>query len=367
LGQAPADQAARKIKNLLERFQNSGVDLKSLHSQPQITTVSDGRTRDRTDLTLEDRDGTLHLGLNEIETRRTLDMPACPQLSTALEAWLQEFRKSLPPAVKKGSLRLRVSPKGERGIWLDFANSDVKNLFDQKIWLEELLQKAFVEVGQRRKHLVKDGDRLRLKDPEPQAWFETYVGGKAIPLWCAVGSFTQPGFAVNQALVRAVTEAVDASNLGNWLELFSGIGNFTLPLLANSDHRVTAYEIDELAVVSLHQTVKSLEAQSPETTVHERLTLTQGDAYRHLPELLDFEGLLVDPPRSGLKQTLAHLAKTSQATRPKILIYVSCFEESLSADAAQLQELGYKLEAIQGIDQFPQSPHCEWVAKFTRK
>ena len=48
--------------------------------------------------------------------------------------------------------------------------------------------------------------------------------------------------------------------------------------------------------------------------------------------------------------------------RPARIAYVSCFAESFAADLARLARLGYRVSRLAGVDQFAQSPHCEWIA-----
>ena len=60
------------------------------------------------------------------------------------------------------------------------------------------------------------------------------------------------------------------------------------------------------------------------------------------------------------------LDRLAQNPLPEALIYVSCFEESFVHDTAKLKELGFQLKNLLGVDQFPFSPHMEWVALFLR-
>src|SRR5207248_3100271 len=145
--------------------------------------------------------GEMRLGLYGMGSREVVDLQECPMMTEPLENWFKEFHKRAPP-IKKGSVRLRVSPQGERGVWLDFANQDVKKLFDEKTYLQWLSENAFVEIGQRRKALVWRDGQPKLVDPVLKPWFETYDANlQAIPLYGPVGGFSQTGFAANRELV----------------------------------------------------------------------------------------------------------------------------------------------------------------------
>ncbi|HEX4925046.1 MAG TPA: rRNA adenine N-6-methyltransferase family protein [Bdellovibrionales bacterium] len=338
-------QRAEKLGLLRAGLREAGYAV-----EPLFFECGEWAARDRVDLTLEEG----RLGLFANGERSVIPMSACPMMSERLENWLKAFAADLPPQIKRGSVRLRVAPSGARGIWLDFANLDVKALLDEATWLKRLYGESAVEIGQKRKRLVMKDGSLRLADPVLEPWFETYTP-QPVPLLCAIGSFTQPGFAANRVLVGRVAELAEKSGVRSWLELGAGIGNFTVAL-AGRGHSVVALEMDGLAVQALQANTKSL---------GERVRVLAGD-YRR-PKFLehagDCEGLLCDPPRSGLGPFLNAL---SQLPRARTFIYVSCFLDSFLTDCRALKAAGYELRAAEIVDQFPQSPHFETVALFVK-
>lgn len=339
-------------KDLASQHEAKLTEVRKLYNNVRFAFTPESRVRDRADLVWENG----RLGLYRTDKREILDLESCPMMSEALEKFFKEYRKRKPP-IRKGSVRLRVAPDGSRGVWLDFANQDVKALFEEKeylLWLSEL---AFVEIGQRRKVLVWKEDQPKLKDPELRPWFETYgVEGRAIPLYGPVGGFSQSGFAANRALVEAVADLAQTSGVKNWVELFCGNGNFTLAL-ADRGFAMEAVEMDPLAVEGLQ---KSLPPQTK---------LVCADVYLKNRTLPPFgaRGLLVDPPRAGLREVLQRLEGEDKESLPTAILYVSCFTEVFVADAERLQKLGYRIESLVGVDQFPNSPHAEWVALLTRR
>lgn len=339
----------------------------------EITSAGEQGLRDRVDFSFrrDPQSGVARFGLYDLVSRKDLlDITRCPQLSPELNGWLELFRAALPPILEKGSFRLRIAPDGSRGAWLDLANLDVKQLLEERIWLERQHELAsLVELGQRFKPLVREerSGALRLaKAPEPRAWFETYLGDQLTPspLFGCVGSFTQPGFKANRVLISSVRELATDLSGARVLELFSGLGNFSLPL-ASWGMQVTAFEVEETAVLSFE---KSLEAAPAEFA--KRVTLSQKNLYSssaELPKLSGYDVLFVDPPRSGLRE-VANLIETTPAfRRPKTMLYVSCFAESMLKDLKQLEQAGYVLKRVVGVDQFPQSEHCEWIARLELK
>ena len=345
------------LKALHEQHEDKLNGVRGLFKDVQLVHSPAARVRDRADLIWSERDGQMHLGLYD-SNRQVVDLEQCMMMSEALENFLKVFRLKAPP-IRLGSVRLRVSPAGERGVWLDFANQDVKTLFEEQEYLKWLSAIAFVEIGQRRKALVWKDGAPKLTDPVLKPWFESYDDkGEAIPLYGPVGGFSQTGFVANRALIESVGRAVAGTNTKSWLELFCGNGNFTLAL-ASRGYQVTAIEMDELALKGLELSLL------PEW--REAVSVLRSDVYlktRSLPRLSG-GGLLVDPPRAGLRELLAEFE--SGQPLPEVLIYVSCFTDVFVKDAARLKALGFELTSLEGVDQFPHSPHAEWVGVFLQK
>jgi 23S rRNA (uracil1939-C5)-methyltransferase len=352
-----SEQRSLKEEAFREIWKNSDVG-RPLPANINWVSTGLGASRDRVDLMFDRKSGTAKLGLFDRFRTGIVDLQGCPQLSPQLEAWLQEFRKFEFP-IQRGSIRLRVAPDGTKGAWLDFANVDVKTLLDERTTLDALMKIAVVEIGQRRKRLVEKEGRLKLEDPVLAPWFETYDGEKKIALYSTIGSFTQPGFNANRALIGETVRLSSPLQPKRVAEFGSGIGNFTLPLALHSEH-VDAYEVDSLALEGLKRTLN-------EQRLTEKVSIHSGNYQGDKALALDFTGidlLLVDPPRSGLMKFLDPLAAMPPAARPKAVVYVSCFAESFAADSKRLFDMGYELREISIVDQFPQSRHFETIALF---
>lgn len=358
-------QRREKTENFRDHWQNAHGTTPSDPSLPEIkwVAIANGGLRDRVDLMIDARSGEYHLGLFDQSHREILDLRECPQMSDALADWHKEFRNIQIP-VSRGSIRLRVSPTGQRGVWLDLANIDVKKLLDERSTLDTLRTHAIVEIGQRRKRLVEREGSLKLTDPTLEAWFETYAepttdAGTTLPLYCTIGSFTQPGFTANRALLAEVHKQISPSQV--IAEFGSGIGNFTLPL-ATISREVHAYEVDTLALTGLQRSAE-------QHGLTERIKVFSGNFQvdRKIP--VNFSGvdlILADPPRSGLMKFLDPLEKADAKDRPPQFVYVSCFAESFAQDAARLAKMGYRVQDVTLVDQFPQSHHYEIVSSFRR-
>lgn len=359
------EQLAHKRRTLADALAEAGLDA-SFARGAVITSLGEAGLRDRVDLAfVREPDGTPRLGLRDLGRAYVVDLEACPQLSPRLAPWHAEVRRHLPPVVR-ASLRLRVAPDGRRGLWVDVAHVDAKALLDEPTWLRAMGERAAVELGQRRKPVLLDPApaRPRLgKEPALGPWFLTWLGDDArpTPLFGPVGGFSQPGLAPARAIVAAVRAAVRDAGASEVLEIGCGNGQLTLPIAADG-RRVVAVDTDAVALAGL---ARGVEAAGVGAEVEVRAGSLAGSGLAQLAMRVDT--LVVDPPRSGLGAFVGALAGLPAASRPRHVVYVSCHPEALVRDAAGLEPAGYGLEDIEGIDQFPQTPHIEWVARFRRR
>ena len=350
------EQKNRKISVLSESLLRTQI-----HFQGEIRHHLPGEffLRDRADLTYENG----KYGFYQKDSRAIFAVKSCPQMSPALQNLFDQLIQiSLP--IKKGSLRLRVSAaedsdsRQKNGLWLDFANEDVKNLFEEKVTLHRLMELGHVEVGQRRKSLIfnEAQGRFQLLESQYHPWTQTWQGATVIPLYSLVGSFTQTGNTANQALVMTMEDLLTRTTAQRWVEFGCGNGNLTLPL-AGSNRQVLGVEFDEASLEGLKRTLSS------RTDLQNRISLQSGDFQKK--KSLDFstlEGILVNPPRSGLGHFLEPLVGIER--KPQDLIYMSCFMDSFIKDGIQIQSLGYQLKELVIVDQFPQTPHFEILSRW---
>ena len=350
IGRTISDQISGRLHALRALWSEVGLPEADLDAVT-VHEVGDRAVRDKVDLSLRRAEGSVSLGLRGLLDPDIVDQETCPLLTPELQAWVDLFRSDLPP-VPRAAVRLRVAPDGARGLWLDTANVTIKALLDEGDWLRRVLDLATVEIGQRWKRATVEGDRVRLRDPQLYPWFETWVGAeeRAVPLYSAVGGFSQSGLASNRVLVRRVREAIGRTGANRWVELGCGSGNLTLPLAAEVE-RVMAIDIDPLALSGL--TRSAAQQGLADRVVVERASL----AGAGLPWLEGATGALVDPPRSGLGPAVHALIHHA----PTWVLYVSCDAGSLVTDLRAMADAGYQVESVEGVDQFPHSPHGEWV------
>lgn len=170
--------------------------------------------------------------------------------------------------------------------------------------------------------------------------------------------FTQVNSDINRQMIHRAVEMLALEPNDRVLDLFCGLGNFTLPL-ARRAGAVTGVEGDAGLVARAR---KNAERNGLSNTGF--YTANLYETLEQEPWLNQaFNKVLLDPPRSGAQEVLAHLPKLG-AER---IVYVSCYPGTLARDAGILvNELGYRLVSAGVMDMFPHTAHVESIALFEK-
>ncbi|HEY6922276.1 MAG TPA: 23S rRNA (uracil(1939)-C(5))-methyltransferase RlmD [Steroidobacteraceae bacterium] len=173
--------------------------------------------------------------------------------------------------------------------------------------------------------------------------------------------FIQINAAVNEALVSRAVEMLELTPTAQVLDLFCGIGNFTLPL-ARSAGRVVGVEGDAALVARARHnaTLNCLENTEFHVADLARLPADVAQVAQTSPWLRKgYTHVVLDPPRAGAKEVLACVASLA----PQRVLYISCHPGSLARDLGVLvNEHGFTLEAAGVLDMFPHTAHFESLA-----
>jgi 23S rRNA (uracil1939-C5)-methyltransferase len=152
-------------------------------------------------------------------------------------------------------------------------------------------------------------------------------------------------------MVALVVEETGVSGDDTVLDVYAGVGTFTLPLAAAAAE-VVAVESSGHAIRDLRANLESADLDAE---------IAPGDAARSLTEIGPADLAVVDPPRGGLApEALDALVSCG----PRRIVYVSCDPTTLARDAARLRANGYGLVRATPFDMFPQTYHVETVAVF---
>ncbi|SDT93607.1 23S rRNA (uracil(1939)-C(5))-methyltransferase RlmD [Halopseudomonas salegens] len=180
------------------------------------------------------------------------------------------------------------------------------------------------------------------------------LSGQALSLYFAPGDFTQVNAEINQAMVTQAMEWLQPQPGEQILDLYCGLGNFSLPL-ARAGARVTGIEGSDAMVARATANA----AENNLDAVH----FLSADLSKPLDAdwlQQSWSAALLDPPRDGAEQVVQALAALEV---PRIL-YVSCNPATLARDAGLLASAGYQLQQAGIMDMFPQTAHIESMALF---
>lgn len=170
----------------------------------------------------------------------------------------------------------------------------------------------------------------------------------------AEGGFTQVNPRGNLALIEAVLELSAVAAGDRVLDLYCGAGNLTLPLARRA---ASIFGVD-VAAASIQAARRSADAQAIGNCRFQQQTAAKA-AQGFAAEGTRFDLVVLDPPREGAADVLAHLP----AIVADRLVYVSCNPATLSRDLRRLVELGFAIGPIQPLDLFPQTHHLETVVR----
>lgn len=172
--------------------------------------------------------------------------------------------------------------------------------------------------------------------------------------------FVQVNAAVNRRMVTRAIELLEVGHDDRVLDLFCGIGNFSLPL-ARRAGRVLGIEGEADLVDRARGNAERLGlAEHAEFLRADLAAITGSESWLRA----GWDRLLLDPARSGAAAVVAEIGTLS----PSRIVYVSCHPGTLARDAGALvNEAGYRLESAGIIDMFPHTAHVESIAVFSRR
>ncbi|HEX5462589.1 MAG TPA: 23S rRNA (uracil(1939)-C(5))-methyltransferase RlmD [Steroidobacteraceae bacterium] len=259
---------------------------------------------------------------------------------------------------------LRAPTEQDRGKLRDFAARHAVRLYLQSGGLDSIEELTTGEADDRTQDGTDDGaDRDR-----PRASPLSY----GLPAFNLTLEFTPTDFVqvngiVNQTLVSRALELLRPDPTSRVLDLYCGLGNFTLAL-ARSAGRVVGVEgepglVERARHNALRNGISNVEFHAGDLSKPTELPAAWLDGpYTHV---------LLDPPRVGAtSEMLAAIARPAGSGRrrvPERVLYVSCHPGSLARDLGILvHELGFTLESAGVVDMFPHTAHVESMALLVR-
>ncbi|PJG81938.1 23S rRNA (uracil(1939)-C(5))-methyltransferase RlmD [Caviibacterium pharyngocola] len=228
-----------------------------------------------------------------------------------------------------------------------------------------LLRHMGKAAEQDRKRLLAFAEQERLmlfwQDDAVEHWFggaPYYRLSDGTQLYFDIRDFIQINGALNQRMIDTATDWLDLNDGDNLLDLFCGMGNFTLPL---SRKVKSAVGIEGVSAM-VEKAGKNAERNQCHNVQFYRNDLDQPFADQAWTNTR-FNKILLDPPRSGAAFALNALC----ALGAEKVLYVSCNPATLVRDAEILLNFGYRLKKAAMIDMFPNTGHLESISLFEKQ
>ena len=172
--------------------------------------------------------------------------------------------------------------------------------------------------------------------------------------------FTQVNSTINPQMVKLACDLLQLQQGERVLDLFCGLGNFTLPLAR------CVGETGQVVGVEGSEEMVRRAAENAEINgiIHAHFysqDLTK-DFSHHSWANQGFDALLIDPPRAGAEEIMHYVPKFGA----KKIVYVSCNPATLARDAGVLAQHGYRLKKAGVMDMFTHTGHVESIALFEK-
>ena len=170
--------------------------------------------------------------------------------------------------------------------------------------------------------------------------------------------FTQVNPAINRNMVQQALSLLDLRETETVLDLFCGLGNFTLPIA----RKVAAVVGIEGEPGLVERARENAQRNAIDNVDYHVVDLCEQPVDQPWMQR-SYDKILIDPPRSGAQDLMPHLARLGA----RRIVYVSCHPASLARDSGVLvNEMGYRLTAAGVMDMFPHTAHVESMALFER-
>lgn len=349
---APEAQLAWKARQLAETLRRVGGIEPERWDPPLAGPAWGYRRKARLSVRLVPKKGRVLVGFRERDPRKVAELERCPVLDPRVGEQIAALAECLGGLSAAGALpQVEVALGDADGALvlrhlapLDDADRERLAAFAADSGLAILLQPGGTES-------------LRPLAREPRLDYELPAHGLRIAF--APLDFVQVNGALNRAMVERALAWLSPRPGERVLELFAGLGNFTLPL-ARAGAEVDAVEGDPGLIARARANARA-------NGLEERVRFHQADlAADHARAAWARErhdALLLDPPRSGAAAVLAYLPRPGTDR----LLYVSCHPGTLARDARVLVERhGFRLRRACAMDMFPHTAHVEAMALFER-
>ncbi|MFT5112704.1 MAG: 23S rRNA (uracil1939-C5)-methyltransferase [Parasphingorhabdus sp.] len=349
---SPTAQLKFKQQTLIENLQRIGNVTSELVLKPVTGPVTGYRRKARLGISYIPKKGGVMIGFREKQKPYIVSLDQC----VAMDQGLSRLLPSLHELVSKLSFIQRLPQievtRGDESIAIIFRHLDPLVASDYKYLKEyEAEQQVVIYLQSGGSDTVK---RLSVEEIAPLFY---RLPEQEISIEFEPTDFLQINGLTNQKLIQAAIDQLQPTEDDSVLELFCGLGNFSLPI---------ARRVKQVVAVESNQDLVKRAEMNARNNGLSNMTFNVGDLYQdsivELAKLGKFNKLFLDPPRNGAIEVVRNLVPL---IKPEKIVYVSCNPSTLARDSEILCRVhGYTLQATGIVDMFPHTAHVESIAVF---
>ncbi|MGC9421238.1 23S rRNA (uracil(1939)-C(5))-methyltransferase RlmD [Vibrio sp.] len=340
-----AAQIAHKqqtLSQLMSKFANQQLDL----SEPICGKEKGYRRRTRLSLLWDKKTQQLQFGFRRKQSKQIVTITHCPVLEPSLNQLLPALQARLSTLSQPHQLGHVELVKGDNTIALMLRHLAPLSQVDQ----ERLL--SFASEHQLALYLQPTPEQIEHQCGEVPYYREVEASISFLP-----NHFIQVNQSVNHQMVEQAITWLDVQSDDRVLDLFCGLGNFSLPIAKLAQSVVGVEGVDAMVKWAQH----NAELNQIKTATFHQANLEQ-EMTRQAWAADKFDKILLDPARAGAAGVIEHLAQLG-AER---VVYVSCNPATLARDSHSLLNQGYQLAKLTMLDMFPHTSHLESMALFVK-
>jgi 23S rRNA (uracil1939-C5)-methyltransferase len=314
------------------------------------------RNKARLSVRFVEKKGTTMVGFRERNNPRYItEINQCPVLNAKVDADLVHLRELVDHLDDRHSIAQIEVAAGDEDIALIVRHLNPMTVNDAeriKQFANEFNYTVFLQPG--------GPDSIHLFYPEQASSYLKYSLTKHdITFQFHPTDFTQVNAELNSAMVDQALKLLELKSTDIVLDLFCGLGNFTLPMARQCKHVVgiegSKTMVDRAHMNARNNQIENVEFYAANLDDEEEVSCLANRTYHKV---------LIDPPRSGALEIVRQMDKIN----PDSLVYVSCNPVTLARDTDILvNQKGYRLIKAGVMDMFPHTTHVESIAFFKKE
>lgn len=356
-----AEQLLFKQNKVAELLARSGVSREFIDQLPWQKPIKSSQWNYRRKARVGvqfDKNSQAIIGFRQKATNQLVGIKSCPVLvkpACDIFPLLKALLAKLTVKKSIGHIEIISAETADKGEHLTLVVRQIRpiNAYDRQLWQEYAEKYAWtVQFIENTKGQDNSDDHSGISSAEL-----TYKLPDDIQIQFSHTDFIQINQPVNLAMIEQALVWLMPESKDQVLDLFCGLGNFSLPL-AKKVAKVVGVEGIQVMVDKARANAKSNQLDNCQFYQADLNTPWLSSSWAKN----NFTKVLLDPARAGAEQAVAQVSQLNIGT----ILYVSCDPATLARDSQILLEKGYKIAKIGLIDMFSQTKHVETMVLFQR-